>query len=58
MITEGQEYQIILLPLNKVMYSGIAESDNETEEKLETMALYIRSALNVTYPVQLVVRAL
>lgn len=54
-ITEGTEYQIKILPDNRVLYSGIAESDTEAEERLEAYAMQTRAFLNVTHTVKLVI---
>lgn len=52
-IAEGTEYQIIRLPDKRILYSGIAESDNEAQERLEAYAMQIRAFINVPYPVTL-----
>jgi len=52
-VQEGDEYRIILQPGNKVLFEGIAESDQEAEENLETQAMYVRANLNMPTTVTL-----
>ena len=57
-IQEGTEYQIVRLPDNRVIYSGIAESDSEAEERLEAYAMQMRMGLNVPYAITLKIEKL
>lgn len=52
-ITEGTEYEIIRFPDKRILYSGIAASDTEAEELLESYAMHIRANLNLPYPITL-----
>lgn len=48
-IKEGEEFQIIRDPGNRVLYEGIAESDNEAQELLERYVLYSSASNNCTH---------
>ena len=57
-IKEGMEYQIVRYPDKRIIFSGIAESDTEAEERLESYALYMRVNSNLTFTVTLKIEKL
>jgi 3,4-dihydroxy-2-butanone 4-phosphate synthase len=50
-ITEGQEYMISVN--GRPVYTGIADSDTEAQERLESYALYISAANNSVTPIKI-----
>ena len=52
------EYQIVRYPDKRIIFSGIAESDTEAEERLESYALYMRVNSNLTFTVTLKIEKL
>ena len=48
-ITEGQEYQITMN--GKVIFEGIAESDTDAADTLESYALHASASNNSTKPI-------
>lgn len=57
-VKEGEEFQIIREPGNRVLYSGIAESDEEAEQVLESIAMHVRVNLNTIFPITLKIKKL
>jgi hypothetical protein len=50
-ISEGQEYMITVN--GRTVYTGIAESDDEAVERLESYALYISAGNNSSVPLKI-----
>lgn len=50
-ISEGQEYMITVN--GRTVYTGIAESDDEAKERLESYALYISAGNNSSIPLKI-----
>lgn len=57
-IPEGSEYEIIRLPDNRIIYSGIADYDGEAEEKLEAYALHFSAVNRSTHTITFQLRKL
>jgi len=53
LIKEGDEYRITRCPDRYTVYQGIAESDTDAEDRLESYALHYRAMLNVAFTITL-----
>ncbi len=57
-ITEGTEYEIVRYPDKRIVYSGIAESDDEAQERLDSIALQFSAVNNCAHTVTFKIHAL